>query len=156
MGQFLFDQSGFLREVTIKTVKDLSEREVGVVPDGFNNNILWNLGHIYLSQEQFVFCFDQELMEIPDGFAELFGMGTKPSDWTIQPPTLLELLKFLNEQPNRIRERLRNRLDEEVVTPFNIPGLNLKTIGELLSFNLYHEGIHVQAIRMLKKLIDIS
>lgn len=156
MEQFVFDQLSFLRQVTIHTVKDLNEQQAAVIPDGFNNNILWNLGHIYLAQEQFAFCFNPALMEIPTGFAEMFGMGTKPADWTVQPPSLTELINLLNEQPNRIREKLNNRLNEEIVTPFNIPGINFRAISELLTFNLYHEGIHVQAIRMLKKLINIS
>lgn len=152
MENFLFDQLNFCRLVTLHSVRDLNESEASVIPKGFNNNILWNLGHIYLVQEQFAFDFAQEPMEMPEGFAELFTMGTKPSDWTRQPPTLAELTELLKDQPNRIRERLKTRLDEEVANPFTMPGLNLKTIGEFLTFNLYHEGIHVQAIRMLKKM----
>lgn len=152
MGQSIFDQLTFLRYVTLYTVQDINEREVSLIPEGFNNNILWNLGHIYLVQEQFAFSFAQEPMEMPAGFMELFAPGTKPSEWTIQPPPLPELLQLLKEQSNRIREKLNGRLDEEVAAPLTLPGLTLHTIGELLTFNLYHEGVHVQTIRMLKKL----
>lgn len=153
MDNSLFDQMNYLRQVTLFTVKDVSEKDAAIIPEKFNNNILWNLGHLCYSQEKFAFHFAQEPLETPQGFAELFEMGTKPSDWTIQPPTLQELLQLLTEQPKRIRERLKDRLDEEVPNPFTIPGITLSNIGQLLSFNMYHEGIHVQAIRMLKKLI---
>lgn len=154
MDNCLFDQLSFLRHVTLHTVKDLSETEACIIPEGFNNNILWNLGHIYSAQEQFAFHFAEEPMELPEGFSDLFKMGSKPADWTVQPPTLPELLGLLKDQPSRIRERLINRLGEEVPHPFSIPGLSLKTIGQLLTFNLYHEGVHVQAIRMLQKIND--
>lgn len=83
-------------------------------------------------------------------------MGTKPAEWAVKPPELPELIKMLKNQPARISEKLANRLDEVAAKPFKIPGLNLTTIGEKISFNLYHEGVHVQAIRMLKRIIDIS
>lgn len=152
----LFDQILFLRNVTLFTVKDLTAEEADLIPEGFNNNILWNLGHLCYSQEKFAFHFAGESMETPQEFAQLFAMGTKPSDWTTQPPTLAELVQLLTDQPNRIRARLTDRLDEVVPNPFTIPGLTLNTIGQLLSFNMYHEGIHVQTIRMLKKLNAIK
>lgn len=152
MDNSLFDQMAFLRHVTLYTVKDVSEMDAAKIPEKFNNNIIWNLGHICFIQEKFAFHYAQEPMETPQGFAELFEMGTKPSDWTVQPPTLAELIQLLTEQPKRIKESLKDRLDEDVPTPFTIPGLTLGKIGHLLSFNMYHEGLHVQAIKMLKKL----
>jgi len=92
-------------------------------------------------------------MGIPNTFHELFTSGTKPADWKIKPPTLQELVDILRDQPNRIREALNNRLDEEVAKPFTkIPGLTLKTFDELLTFSLFHEGRHIQTVNALVKL----
>lgn len=152
MGDFLFDQLNFVRSATLHIVQDVSESEADAIPTGFNNNIRWNLGHIYLVQEQFAFYFAQEPMHIPDGFKELFAMGSKPADWKIQPPTLPELLQLLEEQPNRIKEKLSNRLNEPVAKPFTLRSLTLNTIGEFLNFCLYHEGGHSQTIKILKRI----
>lgn len=145
------DQLGFIRQVTLKLVSELSEQQLDCIPEGFNNNIRWNLGHIYLAQEQFAFNFAKEPMIIPDGFNELFGMGSKPTEWPAQTPTLPELIQLLQEQPKRIKEVLHNRLDETVENPLVLGGLTLHTIGEYLSFCLFHEGTHMQAIKTLKK-----
>jgi len=150
--KFLFNQLKVIRSNTINVVKEVSEGQADLVPEGFNNNIRWNLGHVYLAQEQFAFGFISEPMRMPDGFAELFGRDTKPSEWKIQPPTLLELIKLLADQTSRIKEVLDNRLAEVVANPFKMPsGITLKTIGEFLTFSMYHEGMHVQTIKMLKK-----
>ena len=154
--EFLFNQLKVVRSNTINAVKELSESQVDSVPKEFNNNIRWNLGHIYLVQEKFAFGFlpESELMQMPEGFTELFGKDTKPSEWKVQPPTLAELIKLLEDQTSRIKEKLDDRLDEVLAKPFNMPsGLTLKTIGEFLTFSMYHEGMHVQTIRILKKLI---
>lgn len=152
MREFLFNQLKVIRTNTLTAVKEVSEMQADSVPAGFNNNIRWNLGHIYLVQELFAFAFIPEPMEMPKGFTELFGRDTKPCDWKIQPPTLLELIELLEAQTSRIKEKLDTRLTEVVAKPFNMPsGLTLNTIGEFLTFSMYHEGMHVQTIKMLKK-----
>lgn len=150
--EFLFNQLKVIRSNTINEVKELSESQADSVPEGFNNNIRWNLGHVYLVQERFAFGFSQEPMLMPDGFADLFGRDTRPSEWKVQPPTLPELIQLLENQTSRIEEKLINRLDEVVAKPFTMPsGLVLKTIGEFLTFSMYHEGMHVQTIKILKR-----
>lgn len=152
MKEFLFNQLKVIRSNTVNTVKELSEKQVDLIPEGFNNNIRWNLGHVYLVQERFAFGFAQEPMLMPDEFTDLFGRDTKPSEWKLQPPTLPELIQLLENQTIRIKEKLNNRLAEEVKNPFIMPsGLTLKTIGEFLTFSMYHEGMHVQTIKMIKK-----
>ena len=154
MREFLFNQLKVVRSNTINSLKELSEGQADLVPEGFNNNIRWNLGHIYLVQEKFAFGFLPEPTKMPEGFTELFGRDTRPSEWKVQPPTLPELIKLLEDQTTRIKDKLDNRLDEAVAKPFNMPsGLILKTVGEFLTFSMYHEGQHVQTIRMLKKFI---
>ena len=152
MQNFIFDQLKIIRSNTVNEAKGLSESQADLVPEGFNNNIRWNLGHVYLVQEKFAFGFTDEPMQLPDGFAELFGGKTKPSDWKVQPPSLPELVKMLEDQTSRIKEKLSDRLNEVVAKPLNMPsGLTLKTIGEFLAFSMYHEGQHVQTIKMLKR-----
>ena len=152
MKEFLFNQLKVVRSNTLNAVKEVSESQAHSVPEGFNNNILWNLGHVYISQEKFAFGFIPEPMQVPEGFTEAFGRDTKPSEWKVQPPTLVEMINLLEDQTSRIREKLENRLDEAVANPFTMPsGLTLRTIGEFLTFSMYHEGMHVQTIKMLKK-----
>ena len=151
MRRFLFDQLKVIRNNTINAVKELSESQADSVPEGFNNNIRWNLGHVYVVQERFAFGFIKEPL-MPEGFTELFGRDSKPSEWKVQPPTLPELIKLLEDQTGRIEEKLSNRLDEVVEKPYAMPsGLTLKTTGEFLTFSMYHEGMHIQSIKMLKR-----
>lgn len=152
MKKFIFTQLKVIRSTTLNAVKELNESQADTVPEGFNNNMRWNLGHVYLSQERFAFAFAQEPMVVPDGFLELFGRDSKPSEWKVQPPTLPALIQLLEDQTSRIEDKLNSRLDEVVSKPLIMPsGLILKTIAEYLTFSMYHEGMHVQTIRMLKR-----
>jgi hypothetical protein len=148
MSHFLFDQLQFARQGTLRMIKDITESQADIIPEGFNNNIRWNLGHIYLVHA--LLAQDRA----PSGYGSLFKMGSKPAEWTVQPPALPELLELLEAQPNQIQEQHLHRLNESITTPVTISSkLTLSTIEECLTFALYHEGGHQQAIKTLKKLI---
>lgn len=152
MSKALFYQIEAIRNLTIKAVKDISEQTLDIVPEGFNNSLRWNLGHIYLVQEKFAFHFAGEPVQLPESFERLFARGTKPADWKEEPPTLEVLLEMLAEQPKRIQNVLQSRLDEPVTPPYTTgSGVQLSTIGEFLSFTLYHEGMHFDTIKLLKR-----
>ena len=151
MSEYLFDHLAFARATTLLVVEGVSESGATKIPEGFNNNILWNLGHVYLSLERFALHFAGEPVQIPESFATFFGGGTKPVDWVGEPPALAEVLELLKEQPNRIREKLQNRLNETVAQPITIRNVKLSTVGELLSFSLFPEGMHVQNLKILRR-----
>ena len=152
MGQFVFDQLSFARQSLLNTVKEISENQADSVPEGFNNNIRWNLGHVCIVQERYAFYFAGEPIGVPDVFTELFAFGTRPSEWKIKPPSLQELVETLTDQPKRIRERLQDRLDEAITNPVERGSLSLSTFDELLTFSLFHEGQHIQAVKTLIKM----
>ncbi|MGG0792028.1 DinB family protein [Peribacillus simplex] len=51
------------------------------IPEGFNNNIKWNLGHIYVVQEKFAFNIINERTTMQKNIFDLFSIATKPTDW---------------------------------------------------------------------------
>ncbi|WP_337102901.1 DinB family protein [Paenibacillus sp. YIM B09110] len=152
MSKALFYQIEAIRNLTIKAVEGISEALLDTVPEGFNNNLRWNLGHIYLVQEKFAFHFSGDTVQLPESFERLFARGTKPADWKEEPPALEVLLEMLAEQPKRIQSLLQGRLDEAVTPTYTTgSGVQLSTIGEFLTFTLYHEGMHLGAIKLLKR-----
>jgi hypothetical protein len=156
MKNYILKQLRFVRENTIGCVAELSEEASLFIPEGFNNNLKWNLGHIYVVQEKFAFYFIKEKMLIPNNFIELFNTGTKPADWGEQVlPTTSELIQLLKNQSDRIEQTLEFRMKENIEKPFTTStGLTLLTVEELLSFCLYHEGMHFATIKSYKRIIE--
>jgi uncharacterized damage-inducible protein DinB len=152
MVNYLFKQLRFVRGQTLKQINGMSEEETRTVPRGFNNNILWNLGHILLVHEKFSFALTNEKMELPKHFAELFAPGTKPENWGTQVPKLDEIALFLSKQIDRIEQILEHRLEDNLEHPFvTSAGLELSSVKECLSFCLYHEGMHFATIKALEQ-----
>jgi len=155
MENYIIKQLKFIRENTVSTVKGIDDEISMIIPEGFNNNIKWNLGHIYVVQERFAFHFIGEKMEIPDCFNELFDPRTQPAKWEKQTPSINELIDLLVYQTIRIESLLASRMKEVVKEPYTTSaGLTLATVEEFLSFCLYHEGMHFDAIKSIKRIVQ--
>ncbi|UZD44899.1 DinB family protein [Peribacillus frigoritolerans] len=94
----------------------------------------------------------QRHIETPPRYLELFAPGTKPADWEGEVPTLDELKQLLEEQPAKMKEALAGQLHLIAAVPIK----SLSTIGELLNFTMYHEGMHVGVIKGLKKANSVA
>ncbi|MBM7585141.1 putative damage-inducible protein DinB [Bacillus pakistanensis] len=148
----LFQQMEFIRARTIAALDATTEEMADVIPNGFRNSIRWNLGHIYLAQENLLHHFIKEEPILPKHFLELFHFNTDPTIWEHSPPSLTELKGLLEEQPNRVKEKFTGRLDEVGKEPFRLTEkVQFTTLGEVLSFTNWHEGLHQGAITTIKR-----
>ncbi|WP_062051115.1 DinB family protein [Bacillus sp. JCM 19034] len=155
MEHYLFKQLQFVRENTLSQVAGMKEAESRFIPKGFNNNVKWNLGHVYVVNEKFCFELAGGEAHLHNEFVTLFGTGTMPTEWGNQElPTIDELIQLLSNQLNRTEQYLEGRLDDEIQPYTTSTGLTLSTVKELISFCLYHEGMHFDAIKSINRMIQ--
>ncbi|MEK4511038.1 MULTISPECIES: DinB family protein [Paenibacillus] len=157
MEDFIFRQITFVRGQTLKLLDGITEEMADQIPEGFRNNIRWNLGHVYVVLERLAFHFSNQSQQLPDGYKEQFGLGTSPLSLpeSVTVPTLHELKTLLQEQPERIRAVLSQNLQVKADPPYTTSsGMTLETPEQLLSFSIYHEGMHISTIKMYKKLLS--
>ncbi|MBH0333578.1 hypothetical protein ABH14_28230 [Brevibacillus brevis] len=143
----LFQQLEDYRQETLKAIDGLTEEDVNIIPDGFSNNILWNLGHIYLDQYLWIAHLTKETLPIPSDFNEWFNFGTKPADWDTQPPKLAVLVSLLQEQPQKIQAAYKDRLEEE----FPATESGMHTIAQVLVRTIFHEGMHLASLHTIRR-----
>lgn len=154
--EVLFKQLEDYRRETLAAIEGLTEEMVDLVPPGFNNNIRWNLGHLYLDQYLWLQHLTKEPAPIAEGFAEWFDFGTRPADWKSQPPSLEALRTLLSEQPGRIRELYGHRLEEvyfrggsrEEFPPIES---GMHTVAQVLVRTIFHEGLHLGTILAIRR-----
>jgi len=146
MSQSVIHTSKVLRQVVIGQVQAISEEQLDVQPKGFNNTIRWNVGHlVYWLDKYSTLCFDYP-SSIPDQYEALFNTGTKPSSWTIAPPSKEELLQLLTMQLSRLSELTPEMLNAPLKSPYVMGPFQFDTAGELFNFALVHEGIHLGTV----------
>jgi hypothetical protein len=150
--EILFKQLETYRSYVLGVVKNVSDEEAEVIPNGFNNNIRWNLGHIYLDQYLWIQALTKENTDVPRNFHSSFGYGSSPKNFTSATPSFGELKALLKEQPSKIKEKYGVRLEEE----FQPTEMGMNTIEQVLIRTIFHEGMHLQSILDLKKCINVK
>jgi len=76
--QVLFQQLHEYRNELLEAVESVSEEEAEIIPPPFNNNIRWNIGHVYLDQYLWIQALTKENLDMPSIFTQSFGFGTSP------------------------------------------------------------------------------
>lgn len=140
--EVLFRQLKTYRSEVLDAVENVTLEETEIIPTGFNNNIRWNLGHIYLDQYLWIQAVTKEKNSVSEEFNKWFGFGTSPSDFSEDTPSLEDLKQLLRSQPDTIKEAYGNRLEVE----YKPTEMGMHTIEQVLIRTIFHEGMHLQAI----------
>ncbi|MFX3673007.1 MAG: DinB family protein [Paenisporosarcina sp.] len=143
-------QLNFARIYTQGRLQSIKAEQWDIQPEGFNNTIRWNVGHIFVSMESFVHRVLPDYEQIHPEWVPFFKGGTKPADWTVEPPTNEELLAALAEQPARIREVLTGKLNQPLSETMKIGAIHeMPTVEAVIQFAIWHEGVHAGIISAL-------
>ncbi|GED53373.1 DinB family protein [Brevibacillus borstelensis] len=148
-----WDHYDVVRSLTLATLQATKEEQADIVPEGFSNNIRWNIGHVLFTQDALL--YGGKAPHLPESYAALFGPGTKPADWQGELPTLETLNQQLAEQTERIKKEFADRFEEKLPSPFNLRGkAEIDTFGGMFLFSLYHEGMHASTVTLLRKALQ--
>ena len=136
--------SGFFDNYTLE--------QLNKIPNGFSNNLIWNIGHIIVTQQRLIYKMSDLPMHISDGLLETYKTGTKPTEKTTKEE--VDELKILLLS---LVEQTKNDFKNEKFTSFRemttSTGFYLATTKEALEFNNYHEGLHLGFMMNIRKFI---
>jgi hypothetical protein len=149
----ILSQLNFARIYTNGKLKLVKEEQWDIQPEGFNNTIRWNMGHVFVSMETLVQKGLPEYEPVHPEWIPLFAPGTKPADWTVAPPSTEDLLSALAEQPARIKAALEGNLDKPLVESMKIGSFHeMANVHAIVQFAVWHEGIHSGIISAMSKI----
>ncbi|WP_155591069.1 DinB family protein [Lysinibacillus cavernae] len=146
----IFQQLEAYRSELLQVLEHVSEERANIIPIGFYNNIRWNMGHLYLDQYLWIEALTKEKHVELDAFMKWFGFGTSPKHFDEETPTFEELKKYLAQQPAQLKEHYGHRLVEDF-TPIE---MGMQTIEQVLFRTIFHEGMHLQAILTIHRLLN--
>lgn len=111
------------------------------IPEGFKNNIIWQIGHCITSQQRHMYMRSGLPMYITKEFMDSFKIGSSPGSWkTI--PDINEVKQLLIETVNHLESDLESGLFVNY-EPFNLPiGFQVKNHVQALQAANYHEAEH--------------
>ncbi|EOS56841.1 DinB family protein [Paenibacillus barengoltzii] len=153
MEEMIWRQLDFVRSQTLKLVRTIPEEKLTMIPAGFRNHMLWNLGHLALVLDKYAYSFTGRTPKLPAIYQELFANGTVPAEWSSESPALDEILKVLEDQPLQVKAELSGRLEEKIDPYTTSSGYRIETVGQLINFTTYHEGMHFSVLKLYNKIV---
>ncbi len=131
------------RKNFLKLIEGLTEEQLNKIPEGFNNNIIWNFGHIIVTQQ--ILCYVRMGIKsnIDPFIEERFRKGSKPE----QPVTKEEIALFkkeLKHQVDQLEEDIQaglflRRTYEQLPTSY---GITINTLDDALHYLATHDALH--------------
>ena len=124
-------------------VKDLSSEQLLAVPEGFDNNIAWNLGHLLVVQQRLLYGRCGLPMSVEEEMVPLYLPGTSPADWETQPEAEALVTRLMAQQEQLEQDYEAGRFDGASFEPFTTgSGVTIAEMDGAFTFNLYHESQH--------------
>ena len=129
-----------------------SLEQLNTIPAGMSNNLIWNIGHVIVSQQKLVYALSGLPMHISDSLFEKYQNGSRPDGKTTQTE-VDEIKKLLSEMVEKTKADFENGIFKEFHPYQTKTGFHLGTLKEAMEFNNYHEGIHLGIMMSIKKYI---
>jgi hypothetical protein len=142
------------RKNMLRLLDSVSPEQAAAIPAGFNNNILWNAGHVVATQRILCYKLSGLTLDMPEDFTEQLRKGSSPRDWVEGAPDA----GFIREQLLASVEALRDDYKAgrfESFTPYETSyGVNLASVEDAIRFNNLHEALHLGYAMALKRALS--
>ncbi|RLL47750.1 DinB family protein [Oceanobacillus piezotolerans] len=145
-------QFNLARTSLLTFIQDLDNEALDYQSAYFDNTIRWHIGNTLLMDEKLLFVNQKKSQHIPKEYAELFSSDVKVEDWTVEAPSLEELMSHLVNQQNRV-----NTYDElfwKSDVKFKVPHGHIETHGDLLIMLAHREAEMLGKIKAMKQQFD--
>ncbi|MFH7015916.1 DinB family protein [Flavobacterium sp. FlaQc-47] len=122
------------------------------IPQGFNNNIIWNAAHCVAVQQALVYKLSGLPTIVSKEFILKYSKGAKPEGDVSQ--TEVDEIKTLL---SATLHQTQKDFDDHIFVNFHeyttSLGNTIKDINGALEFNNYHEGLHTGVIMSIRKFV---
>lgn len=150
--EHIFETMRVTRNNILNTISGFSNEQLNRVPVGYSNNLVWNLGHVLVTQQLLVYRLSGQPGYLTDDFIDRFRKGTKPEGEVEQQEVNSIKLELLNIVDKTRKDWEAGKFQEYKEYPTSF-GVNLLSATDALRFNNSHEALHLGYMMAMKKMI---
>ena len=152
---FNFDVTLKNRAIFKMFLETISLENLNKVPEGFNNNIFWNVAHTVVTQQLLVYKLSGLESCLTDEFIDKYKKGTKTEHVATQYE--VDFVKSMLFSPvEKTQEDYKNGVFKSYNEYTVSTGSTLVNVEGAIAFNNFHEGIHLGYILAQRKALGLS
>lgn len=138
----VFNHQRATRNNLLKVAQGLSLEQLNRLPENFNNNLIWQLGHVIVTQQLLVYGLSNQPLQLSDELLIRYRKGSKPEGDATEAEWR-EIKKQLAAQPEQAEKDFNKGLFQEFNTYETSYGITLHSIEDALRFVNLHEALHL-------------
>jgi hypothetical protein len=138
------------RQHFVAILDAFSNEQLNKIPTGFNNNLIWNIGHVVVTQQLLHYTLSGVAPKISPEMISKYRKGSSGAIQAGEDEVNL-IKKLLVEMPEQLEKDYENDFFgeyKEYPTSFKF---TLDSIEKAILFNNVHEGMHFGIVMSLKK-----
>ena len=140
------------RQLLLKITENLSMEQLNKIPQGFKNNIAWNIAHLTVTQQLLCYKLSGLNCLVSEEMIAGFQKGTAPNQPISKEEFELIKAQFL-QLPLQLEEDYNKGIFKNYSEYKTSVNITLNSVEDAIMFNSYHEGIHLGIILQLMKFV---
>nr|WP_315190543.1 DinB family protein [uncultured Flavobacterium sp.] len=147
-----FDITRTSRKMIAPFLENYTLEQLNAIPDGFSNNLIWNIAHIVVTQQLLVYKLSGLPTMVSDEMIEKFRKGTKPEHIVTQAE-VDEIKSLLFTTIDQTEVDFENKIFKNFDEYPTSTGFVLKSVKDAMIFNNFHEGLHLGILMSIRKFV---
>ncbi|WP_333598958.1 DinB family protein [Flavobacterium sp.] len=147
-----FDINQSSRTVLLKFLENYTLEQLNTIPEGFSNNLIWNITHIVVVQQMLVYNLSGLPMMVSADMVERYKKGTKP-EHSVTQQEVDEIKSLLFST----LEKTKKDFADDIFKTYNefttMSGFTVKNAKAAMEFNNYHEAVHTGIMMQIRKFV---
>ncbi len=140
------------RVILKRFLEEISLADLNKVPEGFSNNIIWNIAHVVVIQQLLIYRLSGLPIHVSEEMVSKYRNKTKP-EGDVTQAEVEEIKVLLESLPIQTEKDIAAGIFK-TYTEYTVSlGVTLTNVAEAIEFNNFHEGIHLGYILALRKAI---
>lgn len=140
------------RKSLVQEIDDLSLEQLQKIPEGFKNNIFWNVAHTLVSQQIIHYKMSGLNPLITNDWVENYQNGTFPR-FVITEDEIDYLKSKLIITAEQLEEDFNEKKFESYTEFETKMGIVISSVEDAINFNNTHEALHYGIVSSMKKLV---
>ena len=136
----------------LKLIENLTTEELNKIPPGFNNNVIWNLGHLISAQQRICYLRNGSKPFIDEPFLSLYKPGTKPGG-RVNESDVAEIKELFLDAIDQFGKDYEAGIFSGYPAWTTGYGIEISNIDDAINFDLFHEGLHRGYIMAMKRML---
>ena len=140
------------RNNLVKFLDNYTLEQLNKVPQGFNNNLIWNIAHVIVVQQMIIYNLSGLPMMVSREMIDKYKKGTRP-ELDVTQEEVDEIRKLLFATIEQTEKDWANQIFNNYQEFTSASGFTMKTADDAMVFNNFHEAMHTGMMMSIRKFI---